>query len=551
VVKISRAAIALAALVAFAVLVAVYVRVHYGVDVSDESFYLAMPLRFVLGDRPFIDELNVAQTAGVIVWPFVGAFYKLTGGTDGLVLAARVALIVLQGAVGFTVFRALRRFVDVPAAILIGTACVLFWPANLPGLSYNTLGATFFTLAMFLPLAELLDGRPPPPAIAFGTGASLALASFSYPTLVVPTMFYSVVFLLMLRGKTRPFWFYLGGGGSVVAVLLPLFVRAGVWGLRRVIAYSFSGGVGGEGKLRHALAQIWDSTAVSPWMAPLILLLVGVGCRRAPRVMRFALFALPLLACTSAYSGLQRGAAWIIYYSMLAIPVGLGLEDRKLANRLLWGVWAPAFVGGLVTIWTSSNGAIAAAIGLLPASLATSALIARASMEQAPGARWLGAPAGAALVALAILVFYQYDGECLYRDGPKIEDLPVRMESGPFRGLWTTDFKAQYIEDIQKDVGHLARRGGRALFYFDFPAGYLMTAMRPAAASAWIFPNPFRSVFDGEAFQQYFKETGRVLVVKVRYWWPRYEILPIDRAVWKCCDEKVHRPNFDLWVEKR
>src|SRR5207253_156921 len=102
---ISRAVTAVAALTALLVLVGMWFRVHYGVDFTDEAFYLVMPLRFVLGDRPFVDELNVAQTAGVVAWPFVGTFYKLTGGTAGIVLAARVMLLAIQSGVGLVVYR--------------------------------------------------------------------------------------------------------------------------------------------------------------------------------------------------------------------------------------------------------------------------------------------------------------------------------------------------------------------------------------------------------------------------------------------------------------
>ena len=37
------------------VIIAAYWRLYYSVEFTDEAFYVAIPYRFVLGDRPFID----------------------------------------------------------------------------------------------------------------------------------------------------------------------------------------------------------------------------------------------------------------------------------------------------------------------------------------------------------------------------------------------------------------------------------------------------------------------------------------------------------------
>ena len=39
-------------------------RLRYGVDFMDESYFIAVAYRFVLGDRPFVDEQNFLQLAG-------------------------------------------------------------------------------------------------------------------------------------------------------------------------------------------------------------------------------------------------------------------------------------------------------------------------------------------------------------------------------------------------------------------------------------------------------------------------------------------------------
>jgi hypothetical protein len=68
---------------------ALYVRLYFGIDFSDESFYAALPYAFSLGHRPLIDELAVHQFAGILLVPFVKSYVAIAGGPPGLILFLR------------------------------------------------------------------------------------------------------------------------------------------------------------------------------------------------------------------------------------------------------------------------------------------------------------------------------------------------------------------------------------------------------------------------------------------------------------------------------
>jgi hypothetical protein len=543
-----RVITAVACVIALAVGVAVWIRMHYGVDFTDEAFYLAMPLRFVLGDRPFVDELNIAQTAGVVVWPFVAAFYKLNHGTEGIMLAARTLLLLLQAGVGVVVFRSLRRSVGDPVAILIGASCVLFWPINLPGLSYNTLGGAFFTIGLVLPLRELLEDRPPPARPLFLAGAAHALASFCYPTLLLPVLSFALALMWQHRKSNR--WLaYVAGGVAMGLVLAVPLLRAGRSGLRNMIAYSFAGGLGGGDKLKGVVLDLWFAMPGSSWIFVAVLFATALLSRHRGPSAALAALLLPPLACASAWIGVIRSSGFVVYWALFALPLGWALDDRAFAGRILRWLWLPSAIAGLVTGWTSTNRGIASAIGLFPGSLATSVLAARIVAERWPAARRYGLNAAAALAPLGVLLFFLYDGACLYRDGPTLADLKVRVTHGPYRGLRTAREKLAMLDEIDREVGHRTRRGGMALFYGgEFPAGYLITSMRPAVASAWIFPNPGRLEIDAEFFDR--RVTSRVLVVKfvervAPLAWRR-----LDNMVERKCVHVSTQGDFDVWEER-
>ena len=80
-----------------AVVVALLIRrLRFGVDLTDEAFYVAMPYRFFVGDQPFVDEILIQQTAALMSYPLVAGFVETTGGTDGIVLFLRQAHLVFS-----------------------------------------------------------------------------------------------------------------------------------------------------------------------------------------------------------------------------------------------------------------------------------------------------------------------------------------------------------------------------------------------------------------------------------------------------------------------
>src|SRR5690349_20926287 len=89
------------AVIAFAVM---FWRIRRGVDVTDEGYYAALPARIVMGDRPYVEELNLGINAGLLSYPFVKLHYWIRGFT-GIFLFLRILYLFFFAGVGFTAFR--------------------------------------------------------------------------------------------------------------------------------------------------------------------------------------------------------------------------------------------------------------------------------------------------------------------------------------------------------------------------------------------------------------------------------------------------------------
>src|SRR5271154_313747 len=91
-----------------------YWRLYYGVDFTDEAWYVAVPYRFVLGGRPYVDELSVPQTSAAVV------LYPALAGRTGLVLFVRQLHFLVALAAGGAVALSLKRVAGVATAACAG-----------------------------------------------------------------------------------------------------------------------------------------------------------------------------------------------------------------------------------------------------------------------------------------------------------------------------------------------------------------------------------------------------------------------------------------------
>jgi hypothetical protein len=61
------------------------------------------------------------------------------------------------------------------------------------------------------------------------------------------------------------------------------------------------------------------------------------------------------------------------------------------------------------------------------------------------------------------------------------------MTVGPHKGLYTTRAKAEFLTRLHGDLNTHAKPGGRIAAFYDVPALYLQTTLRPALPTVWPF----------------------------------------------------------------
>jgi hypothetical protein len=201
---------------------------------------------------------------------------------------------------------------------------------------------------------------------------------------------------------------------------------------------------------------------------------------------------------------------YAIYFAFTAPLSAIFLWKNQTARTLFTLVWFPSFIAGYVASLTSGNGALAMAIGIFPAMLAALALLLLLTRQtdaaivdvagvgtptpgKAAGPECLPRPQAlgtldafasflAPLAVLGLYVTFLYSG--VYRDAP-LSELTERVEHGPFAGLRTTVERRDLLRDLSQSLQSVVQPGERVLFFYNFPAGYLLSDVPCASNCSW------------------------------------------------------------------
>ncbi len=265
--------IAFIVLIAGALIFALW-KCRYGFGGNDESFYLTVPHRLTLGDALIKDEWHLSQLSSFLLLPFVKLYTMITGGTTGILLAARYGYIVMHLAVSSAVYIRLRKYGW--GALAASVLYFVFTPYDIMALSYNTMGLDLVTLAgVILGTANYAHKTP-----LIISGAAFAGAVLCNPYLIAayPVFALCMVVNLILKRLNKSnklfsgdyfsfktfWWFTVGAAAMAVVFLLFLFSRTSFKDIQTNLPYMMADpehpSIPLATKLGYYFSTMWNCT---------------------------------------------------------------------------------------------------------------------------------------------------------------------------------------------------------------------------------------------------------------------------------------------------
>jgi hypothetical protein len=447
-------------------------RIYYGVDLTDEAYSVAIPYRFALGDIPFIDEIAPQQTSSLLLFPLV-KIYNLLFGTKSLILFMRYMYLLFVIGVAFAIYKALSERMGGTLSFLISLMVVFYAPFGAIFFNYNRLAYLMFSAGCFIGVLRRDQ--------LFLSGVLHGLTMIAYPFFAIPCTAFFLIQLFKDRSIKSLNYVY----GSLIPLFVFLIIVLGV-GLDKVLEtmWSLRSGIHGGGieKFGHMILGIWNQIQYKE-----IIAVYCIGVFALSKKYKQASVALVLTVlipfCAINYPSPSAPSWYMIIYGLLALYLMLFVKkEDNFLRSIFTGIWLPSFIAGMTTGFISANGSVNFGIGIVPGALVTSILLVCIIRD---GASKFNQDVSLFIPAalLVILVAFQYS--FVYSEGD-YSRLSAKIEDGPYKGLYTTVNKKQYLDSIIQDFDKFRLEEGKVLFFDFFPAGYLFTTMKPASNAVWL-----------------------------------------------------------------
>jgi len=485
--------------------IAVYPRIFYGIDFTDDAFYVALPYGFVLGHRPIADELGAHQFAALPLLPLFQAYVGWVGSNAGLVLFARHLYFAASLGAALVARSTLSAAFGSRAGSFAGALALAYIPFLMPTLGYNSM-ACLSMLAGTLLLASACLPEASPSRLVWGT-LCVALASFAYPPVFVGAAaalgLTLAAFWRVREPEARPRALaavLVSGVAAALAAVLVFFRYGRTADLRRLsdineaLAYQ-GGGV-------EKLLQLWQEMSLqAPYLAVSVITLGAMlACmRRVPDARLAAALAVmtgpALVAIEAVYRPYREPfttAAFVVSVLGLLAPFVLWIVRDRVGRHARAGlgmVVVAAWVGTAIVLWATANGLRNGALGMLPASIVTLACAGSLrSREAARGSAFVGDGLVYTLFVVSLLGFQVSQiWTHMYRDHPP-SMLDARVERGAWKGVRTTVGKKAFVETFIADLETYRGDAQSVLFMDYFPGGYLLSDLRPRTPALYLLP---------------------------------------------------------------
>lgn len=461
------------------------VRAHYGMDTTDETFYLATAKRFSDGDLLFKNDWNTAQIMGLVLMPLYRFYIFWHGSSEGIILFSRLLFVGLGVVTAVFLFRTLQSLAGNCKTALLSALCVLLYArGNIINISYYSLGFYTFLLAVLWWIAARRGKRS-------AWYMALSGVSFSVSVLCMPYMavlYLLIVFVGIWKKKREVLWLSCGVF-LAAAVFLALFWRVIPWkGLFTYFPLMFQDPEMDResvlGKLitlflyyvKVFMKYTWPVYGVS-FAASFF---AGRGSAETGKKKKYiVVLLLAEFFIQAVYVRTYFEGGIIAVFLFLALQLQLLYPERR-EEELESCFLVPGISFGLIWVIGSNVGHRAVNMSLLLMNLWAVSFLWKLFEEKKRPVRAIGRlPAYLLLAVLCIIRFFD-----VYRDGA-VTDLTARISSGVMAGIYTEEKRASAYEGIVETLHTETKEGDTVAVLGCNPWVYLESPAGCGAYSTW------------------------------------------------------------------
>ncbi len=476
---------------------AMFVRMFYGTELTDEAYYVSDALSAMHGNFYYAYNNAVGTGCGLLMIPFLFVYELLVPSGEGVFLYSRICYMIFWCAVMLAGCRILMKDFGRPHALLVTAFMIAFAGGiGIYNFSYNTVPCALSYISGLV-IYDALEhgGRHVRLRLALvGFLMGIALVGHIGSGIIIAS--FAVVIIARSRdvrtGAVNLACCLAGGILQLLVVTVPVIVQAGL--------PTFMAGLD---NLAHPYPEqnltqdtVWDRLSVILRLYCIIVPFAiaafaavyflskkflhegglnggregwkPLSKRACALLAAFAAIALPAAYCcflqlwqNSPRAGMDWG-----FLAGMAVPLLLCMKEHKKYPVILYlGLYPLAFAFGEM-IMTESNASLARLPHAAPA-FAVYLLVMLG--EEGNLLRRLVVPFVICCTVTTVVSNYRF----CFHDG-NLSQLDSRVESGVYKGVFTTAARAHDLPETEEYLNKLIAGGETYAFRDNVPGGYLM-----------------------------------------------------------------------------
>lgn len=537
----------LAALICFiAAFVFLYIRSGYGFGIDDESLYLSVPYRLIRGDSLLTDEWHVSQLLGFVLYIPVKLYLSITGSTEGILLFFRHLFVIVQAVVSAMVYLVLRK--NGKSALFAMLIFMLHVHMTYFVVNYYTVTILSAEIICFI----LYSGFENKKFLKkFLVGFFLSAAVLGEPFLAVPVIFYALIcFIKPAISKTKFAEKYLPEKVFSIKTftpiflgILPLFITFTAFVLSRttikkilqclpMIFKNPEYTIAGKGSnVITAFSSIFTVFKVS-YIGFVIFAVIFVLIARDKKRMEhrkeyflasfagYIVYIIEILVSrytadlSEKYTviiGMSKYLYWMMSLAIFSLICYLLTENKK--KILFYSFWLVGLVTAIFIDISSDIGprcsTSALAISDTAGIIFIFDLVKEIKSEE--DKNFLTKIASCVLALMIVLqlgtqirILADVKGAAFeYASESKVNDLSVKIDKGPAKGLLTTKNRNNIYNQMISDLDVIKEKcNGRFLIAENYPWAYLYMEKDFGTFSEWFLGYRW-DVYEGATLRQY------------------------------------------------
>lgn len=554
----------------FIIILVVYVlllnRIKFGVEFTDESWYVAEPYIVAEGAIPYVNNWSQAPGFALPLAILFKLYVMISGGTEGIVYFSRmlyaIVSMVVYGLTVYIIWRRTRR-----DFVLICVAPLLFLNTySLYDLNYNTMGVMYLFLAtailFFSEYCEMkVMSRRMRVATAVLSGIIIARAIIASPSVLIAWA--GLLIILLCTKRFKKFLQLIMGNILAATVIIGwCCIRSGISDFISGLQVLFTKVAYFRIESMHTVSD--DAAYMIEYLEPLKV--VFILCVIAFVIYKIGIISFRhykwLIVLINVFCLLEGGTrsfqernyehiirfGWfgsIVIAFFLVLIVGNGTantggdqtksekEEALFCSKIITSFAYIAVLYFGVYLFTSATNVYGFGDReywlIIPLLLGIMAL----GFVMQRGARVIGFACSVGMLLCSVLLINQNYG-FVYRDSP-LAELTERVDYGIWKGCYTTPERADNVKRLETYIHDITDESDNVLFMDQVCFAYLMNdgkACTPATADPMVWTY---KVDDFEIMEEYFDMVGTIPDKVIYIDFGRDETLSVD-GEWKFND---------------